>query len=182
MAIFNGKIHYKWPFSIAMLVHQESYLTHASIFVDGWWLWAIDFRSIYWTGNRKMLDHRAYRAQNPPNRTWVVRSGSNFLSTEWILSSKPFMTMAKNSVKKLRSVSAGCASWRCIDWKMLGWTWCPCSPTSPYIHKSSETLGGKTLMQNQLCLSKPNVVGGWGCWSNCKQARCDMEGVGVRIK
>ena len=23
MAIFNGKIHYKWPFSIAMLVHQR---------------------------------------------------------------------------------------------------------------------------------------------------------------
>ena len=37
--------------------------------------------------------------------------------------------------------TAGYASWRCIDWKMLGWTWCPCSPTSPYIHKSSETLG-----------------------------------------
>ena len=26
MAIFNGKIHYKWPFSIAMLVHQRVYL------------------------------------------------------------------------------------------------------------------------------------------------------------
>ena len=23
--IFNGKIHYKWPFSIAMLVHQRVY-------------------------------------------------------------------------------------------------------------------------------------------------------------
>ena len=28
--------------------YQESYLTHVSIFVDGWWLWAVDFRSIYW--------------------------------------------------------------------------------------------------------------------------------------
>ena len=23
ITIFNGKIHYKWPFSIAMLVHQR---------------------------------------------------------------------------------------------------------------------------------------------------------------
>ena len=68
--------------------YQESYLTHVSIFVDGWWLWADPS-----TGIRKMLDHRAYTAQNPLNRTWVVRSGSNFLITEWILSSKPFMTM-----------------------------------------------------------------------------------------
>ena len=26
--IFNGKIHYKWPFSIAMLVHQRVNITY----------------------------------------------------------------------------------------------------------------------------------------------------------
>ena len=25
--MFNGKIHYKWPFSIAMLVYQRVFLT-----------------------------------------------------------------------------------------------------------------------------------------------------------
>ena len=29
--MFNGKIHYKWPFSIAMLVHQRVRLV---IFID----------------------------------------------------------------------------------------------------------------------------------------------------
>ena len=31
--MFNGKIHYKWPFSIAMLVYQR--VTCYNLFVDG---------------------------------------------------------------------------------------------------------------------------------------------------
>ena len=33
ITIFHGKIHYKWPFSIAMLVHQRVYLKHLNIWM-----------------------------------------------------------------------------------------------------------------------------------------------------
>ena len=36
--IFNGKIHYKWPFSIAMLVHQRVILVNnGELLATGWW-------------------------------------------------------------------------------------------------------------------------------------------------
>ena len=50
--IFNGKIHYKWPFSIAMLVHQRVTTIDLELNVDIWKnpksevdFWVYHFRS-----------------------------------------------------------------------------------------------------------------------------------------
>ena len=43
MAIFNGKIHYKWPFSIAMLVYQRVVITD-----NQWTSLCIDTDSLSW--------------------------------------------------------------------------------------------------------------------------------------
>ena len=47
ITIFNGKIHYKWPFSIAMLVHQMLNLTIALNDSDIW-MWRVLIPSFIW--------------------------------------------------------------------------------------------------------------------------------------
>ena len=45
ITIFNGKIHYKWPFSIAMLVYQRVLTLHIKEELNTWKIWWRHYRT-----------------------------------------------------------------------------------------------------------------------------------------